>query len=322
MKNYNRLLLVLNYLMNQSDEDHLVTIKDINAFLSDYKLDADRETIAECIEELQESGYDIKCVRSTQNRYYIHSRPFSVAEVKLLVDAVQSSRFISEQQSREIIEKLSSLVGSYKGEILKRHLYIGSRAKSENKQLAKFVETIHNAITNKRKIRFHYYDYNSEKQKVLRRDGRWNNISPFDLIWNNDMYYIVGRGDHTDTILKYRIDRMADLEILDEPSLDAPEGYEVSGFFEKEFSMMAGNTTSVELLCNNRLMGSIIDKFGEDVHTEVVDEEHFKTTVDVAISGVFFGWVVASGGFMRIIGPKDVVDKFEETLKPYFPQKE
>lgn len=135
MKNYNRSILVLKYLHDKTDEDHLATIKDINDNLAKQELDADRGTIADCIKELQEAGYDICCVRSTQNRYYMSSRPFTLAEVKLLVDAVQSSRFISEQKSREIVGKLSTLVGSYKADILKRHLYIGSRAKPENPNL-------------------------------------------------------------------------------------------------------------------------------------------------------------------------------------------
>lgn len=317
MKNYNRSLLVLKYLHDKTDEDHLATIKDINDSLSEQQLDADRGTIVDCIKELQEAGYDICCVRSTQNRYYMRSRPFTLAEVKLLVDAVQSSRFISEQQSRAIIEKLSTLVGSYKGEILKRQLYIGSRAKSDSPNLSEYIETIHTAITTNRKIIFHYFDYNAEKQKTLRRDGKWYYFSPFDLIWNNDMYYVVGCGDFKETVLKFRIDRMIDLSISEDERVSVPDGYDISDFFEKEFSMMAGNTSTVELLCENRLMGSVIDKFGEDVQTEVVDEGHFKATVDVELSGVFFGWVIASRGAMRITGPEDVVATFEDSILPY-----
>lgn len=202
MKNYNRSLLVLKYLHEKTDEDHLATIKDINDCLAEHQLDADRGTIVDCIKELQESGYDICCVRSTQNRYYMRSRPFTLAEVKLLVDAVQSSRFISEQQSREIVEKLSTLVGSYKADILKRHLYIGSRVKPENPNLIDYIERIHKAVTKNKKVTFRYFDYNAEKQRSLRRDGKIYHLSPFDLIWNNDMYYVVGVGNHNDTLLK------------------------------------------------------------------------------------------------------------------------
>ncbi len=317
MKNYNRSLLVLKYLHDQTDEDHLVTIKEINDCLKKDQLDADRETVADCIKELQESGYDIVCVRSTQNRYYMRSRPFTLAEVKLLVDAVQSSRFISEQQSREIVEKLSTLVGSYKADILKRRLYIGSRVKPENPNITEYIEIIHRAVTRNKKITFRYFDYNAEKQRSLRRYGKLYHLSPFDLIWNNDMYYVVGVGNHNDTLLKYRLDRMQELELSDEDRREVPEGYNIADFFEKEFSMMTGNISTVELLCENKLMGSIIDKFGADVQTEVIDPEHFKAIVSVELSGVFFGWVIASQGTMKIVGPEEVVSQFQDLIRSY-----
>lgn len=317
MKNYNRLLLILKYLHDNTDEDHTASIKDINEFLGKQYLDANRKTIVECIYELQEVGYDICCVRSTQNRYYMRTRPFTLAEVKLLVDAVQSSRFISEEQSREIVEKLSTIVGAYKGDILKRHLYIGSRAKSNNERLTEYVEKIQSAITNNQEVIFQYFDYTPDKQKTLRRDGKVYHFSPYDLIWNNDMYYVVGCGRHN-TVLKYRIDRMTNLELLDTDRFPMPEGYDISDFFEKEFSMMAGETCTVELLCNNELMGSIIDKFGEDVKTEIVDGERFKATVEVELSKTFYGWVFASAGSMKILSPESAIIGFKETALKFF----
>ena len=317
MKNYNRLLLILKYLHDNTDEDHTSSIKDINDFLSNHYLEADRKTVVECINELQEVGYDICCVRSTQNRYYMRTRPFTLAEVKLLVDAVQSSRFVSEEKSREIVEKLSTLVGAYKGDILKRHLYIGSRAKTNNERITEYVEKIQTAITNNKEVIFQYFDYMPDKQKTLRRDGKVYHFSPYDLIWNNDMYYVVGCGRHG-TVLKYRIDRMSNLELLDTDRYPMPEGYDISDFFEKEFSMMAGETCTVELLCNNELMGSIIDKFGEDVKTEIVDSDHFKTTVDVELSKTFYGWVFASAGSMKILSPEVAKDGFKETAQKFF----
>ena len=323
MKNYNRSLLVLKYLHNQTDEDHLASIKDINSYLYEYQLDGNRETIVDCIKELQEAGYDICCVRSTQNRYYMHSRPFTLAEVKLLVDAVQSSRFISEQQSREIIEKLASIVGTYKGDILKRQLYIGSRAKAENLHLSEYIEKIHTAITQNKKISFRYYDYDANKNKVLRRDGQSYVFSPFTLIWNNDMYYVVGCGDYyKDKVLKFRPDRMEGLEIVDEERVPTPESYDVSDFFEREFSMMAGELCEVELLCENKLMGSVVDKFGENVKTAPVDEEHFKVTVDVKLSSLFYAWVFASAGRMKIVSPSRAVNDFRIIALAYLKEDE
>ena len=156
MKNNKRSLFILKYLLEQSDENHLVTIANINEYLRQHDLDANRETISDCIKELQEVGYDILCIRSTQNQYYMRERTFSLAEVKLLVDAVQSSRFISEKQSLELIVKLAELVGSHKGEILKRHLYIESRAKMDNVGIMEYEDKIHQAIIENKQIKFKY----------------------------------------------------------------------------------------------------------------------------------------------------------------------
>lgn len=317
MKNSNRLLLILRYLTEQTDEKHLATIANINDFLKQYDLDANRETISDCIKELQEVGYDILCVRSTQNQYYMHERTFSLAEIKMLVDAVQSSRFISEEQSFELVSKLASLVGSHKGEILKRQLYIESRAKTDNTFIMEYVDKIHKAITDNKKIKFKYFDYSPSKEKRLRFDGYTYTLSPCVLLWNNDMYYVVGIYKDKANITKFRIDRMCDLEISEEQGAELPQDFDMSEFFEREFSMMNGALCRVELLCENKLMSSIIDKFGSDVQTEIVDEEHFKSIVDVNLSGNFYGWIIASSGKMRIIAPGGAVDEFNKIVSIY-----
>ena len=317
MKNNKRSLFILKFLTEQTDEKHLATITNINEYLRQYDLDANRETISDCIKELQDVGYDIFCVRSTQNQYYMRERPFSLAEVKLLVDAVQSSRFISEEQSLELVSKLADLVGSHKGEILKRHLYIESRAKTDNAGIMEYVDKIHQAITENRKIKFKYFEYNANKEKVLRYDGYTYTLSPCVLVWNNDMYYVVGIYKDKEDFAKFRIDRMCELIVTDEQGAELRADLDMSDFFEKEFSMMNGETCEVELLCENKLMSSIIDKFGDDVKTEIVDETHFKVIVDVDLSGNFFGWVFASKGKMQIITPERVKDEFQSIVDTY-----
>ena len=317
MKNNKRSLFILKYLLEQSDESHSVTIANINEYLRQHDLDANRETISDCIKELQEVGYDILCVRSTQNQYYIQERTFSLAEVKLLVDAVQSSKFISEEQSLELISKLADLVGSHKGEILKRHLYIESRAKTDNGGIMEYVNMIHQAIIDNKKIKFKYYEYNASKEKVLRYDGYTYTFSPCALVWNNDMYYVVGTYKDKEGFSKFRVDRMCELEMIDEQGTDIREYLDMSDFFEKEFSMMNGETCEVELLCENKLMGSIVDKFGIDVKTEIVDDEHFKAIVDVNLSGNFYGWVFASKGKMQILAPDWVRENFQGIINTY-----
>ena len=317
MKNNKRSLFILKYLTEQTDEKHLATITNINEYLRQYDLDANRETISDCIKELQDVGYDIFCVRSTQNQYYMRERPFSLAEVKLLVDAVQSSRFISEEQSLELVSKLADLVGSHKGEILKRHLYIESRAKTDNAGIMEYVDKIHQAITENRKIKFKYFEYNATKEKVLRYDGYTYTLSPCVLVWNNDMYYVVSIYKDKEDFAKFRIDRMCELIVTDEQGAVLRADLDMSDFFEKEFSMMNGETCEVELLCENKLMSSIVDKFGNDVKTEIVDEEHFKATVDVDLSGNFYGWVFASKGKMQILAPEWASEEFQGIVNAY-----
>lgn len=317
MKNNKRSLFILKYLTEQTDEKHLATITNINEYLRQYDLDANRETISDCIKELRDVGYDIFCVRSTQNQYYMRERPFSLAEVKLLVDAVQSSRFISEELSLELVSKLADLVGSHKGEILKRHLYIESRAKTDNTGIMEYVDKIHQAITDNRKIKFKYFEYNANKEKVLRYDGYTYTLSPCVLVWNNDMYYVVGVYKDKEGFAKFRVDRICELEITDEHGAELRGGLDMSAFFEKEFSMMNGETCQVELLCENKLMSSIVDKFGTDVKTEIVDDEHFKAIVGVNLSGNFYGWVLASKGKMQILTPDRARDEFQGIVDKY-----
>lgn len=317
MKNNKRSLLVLKFLTEQTDENHLATILQINDYLQQYELDANRETISDCIKELQEVGYDIFCVRSTQNQYYMRERPFSLAEIKLLVDAVQSSRFISKEQSMELVSKLADLVGSHKSEILKRHLYIESRAKTDSTDIMEYVDRIHHAIIEQRKVKFKYYEYNPNKEKVLRHGGQIYTVSPYVLVWNNDMYYVVGFYEEKNRVSKFRIDRMCELVLTEEQVEDIQNDLNMSDFFEKEFSMMNGELCEVELFCENKLMGSIIDKFGVDVKTEIVDEEYFKVIVEVNLSGNFYGWVFASQGAMRITYPTWVKENFRRIVNSY-----
>ena len=317
MKNNKRALFILKFLAQQTDEKHLATIAQINDYLQQYELDANRETISDCIKELQEAGYDIFCVRSTQNQYYMRERPFSLAEVKLLVDAVQSSRFVSKEQSIELVSKLADLVGSHKSEILKRHLYIESRAKTDSADIIDYMDRIHHAIIEQRKVKFKYYEYNPNKEKVLRYGGQIYTVAPYVLVWNNDMYYVVGFYEEKDRVSKFRIDRMCELTLSEEQAEDIQNDLNMSDFFEKEFSMMNGKLCEVELLCENKLMSSIIDKFGADVKTEIVDANHFKVIAEVNLSDNFYGWVFASGGSMQITSPAWVRDEFHGIVTTY-----
>ena len=219
--------------------------------------------------------------------------------------------------SEQLIEKLADEAGEHLGEALRRQFYVYQRAKTENDEVCTAVELLNRAISCGKKISFRYYDYTVQKERVLRRDGKKYHLSPFALLWNNDQYYLIGCDDTHDGIVKYRLDRLTNIEMLDETALKAPADFDISAFFEKEFSMMGGELCEVELLCENPLVGSVIDKFGTNVDVEPADDEHFRVKVEVPLTGTFFGWVFASAGAMKIIGNEKAVAEFKQLLQQY-----
>ena len=200
---------------------------------------------------------------------------------------------------------------------MKRHLYIDSRSKATNESIYLNVDRIQAAITERKKISFCYFDYSPSKERVLRHGGQIYLVSPFAMLWNNDTYYLVGFHDHRQQIAKFRVDRIVQMEVTDEAAVRKPKGFDVSEFFTQEFSMLNGKECMVTLLCENILMNSIIDRFGEDAPTQIVDKNHFTVEATVDLSSNFYGWVFASAGKMRIVEPQEAVDGFFRMLESF-----
>ena len=318
MRKPNRTLWVLKYLWEQTDDEHPATIADITAYLeSQGQTVKDYRVIQADIAELASMGIDIVEDRSRHYEYSIGTRHFEVPEVKLLVDAVQSSRFISQKKSKALIKKLSAFVGPQDANIIKRQLYVDQRFKATNEGIMRIVDSVQDAIAAKTKVTFQYYDYSPQKKKVARHDGAFYVVSPYSLIWNGDNYYMVGHSEDKDQVQKFRMDRIDHLSMVDEPCVKPPKDYSVGDFFSQEFSMMSGKETDVELLVENDLMNNIIDHFGERVRTEVVDEGHFKAHVTVGLSPTFYGWLFASKGKIKILNPKEAKDEFYYIIDSY-----
>ncbi len=311
----NRTLIILKYLWETTDESHPVSLADISEYLKQHEISADPRTLRKDIEQLTEFGVDIVIDRKVQNLYHVASRHFEAPEVKLLIDAVQSARFITPRKSKELVNRLSVFVAPGDTALLKRHLYIDSRSKATNESIYLNVDRIQTAITERKKISFCYFDYSPSKKRVLRHDGQVYSVSPFAMLWNNDTYYLVGFHDHRQHITKFRVDRIVQMEITDEPAVKKPKDFDVSEFFTQEFSMLNGKECTVTLLCDNVLMNSIIDRFGEDVRTQTVDTDHFSVQVTVNLSSNFYGWVFASAGKMKIMGPREAVEGFRKMLE-------
>ena len=313
----NRILITFKYLWETTDESHPVSLADISAFLKQREITADPRTLRKDIEQLIEFGVDIVKDRRVQNLYHVATRHFEAPEVKLLIDAVQSARFITPRKSNALVNRLSSFVAPGDTALLKRHLYIDSRSKATNESIYLNVDRIQTAITEHKRISFCYFDYAPSKERVLRHGGQVYSVSPFAMLWNNDTYYLVGFHDHRQQITKFRVDRIVQMEITDEAAVKRPKDFDVSEFFTQEFSMLNGKECMVTLLCENILMNSIIDRFGEDVPVQTVDAAHFSAQVTVDLSSNFYGWVFASAGKMKIAEPQEAVEGFRKMLESF-----
>lgn len=260
---------------------------------------------------------DIVKDRRVQNLYHVASRHFEAPEVKLLIDAVQSARFITPRKGRALVKRLSSFIAPGDAALLERNLYIDSRVKAINEGVYISVDRIQTAIAERKKIAFCYFDYSPSKERVHRHDGQVYSVSPYALLWNNDIYYLVGFHDHRQQVAKFRVDRIDGLKVTQKAAVQKPKDFDVSAYFTQEFSMLNGEECKVRLLCENLLMNSIIDRFGEDVATQVVDDNHFSVEATVDLSSNFYGWVFASAGKMRIVEPQEAVKGFHRMLESF-----
>lgn len=313
MKNESQqaLLLLRQYLHQQTDEQHPVSVTDILAFWQQHGIQAGRKSVYTDIELLQNAGMDIVCVKSSQNKYFVGQRLFELPELKLLVDAVESSRFITEKKSTALIKKLGHLTSTAQAEQLNRRIYMGGTPKPENESIYYNVDTIHNAVQKKQQITFQYFEYTPKKEKILKHDGYKYRFSPYAMIWNRDCYYAVGWSEKHGKIAQFRVDRMTAVEPLEHTAVQTPD-FDPAEYVRKVFGMYPDNLCTVELLCDNEVMRSVIDRFGENVRTETVDEQHFRATVEVAPSPPFFSWVFTFSGKIRIVSPAAVLEEMRD----------
>ena len=310
-----RPLYLAKILYEQTDEEHyLTTVQLINILEEKYGISAHRQTIKSEIELLRKFGIEIEEVKSVQNRYNICSREFENSELKLLIDAVESAKFITARKSKELVAKLSSLAGDYGAEKLKRNVCCEGRIKSDNERIYIIVDTINEAINEGKKISFPYFQYNVKKQHQLKHDGEAYVLSPLHLVWNGDFYYLVGVAEDN-TIRNFRVDRIAKCPtILEENSSQAPEDFNIDDYINTTFRMFNAEHTDVELLCDNDVIDLIIDRFGENIKITEAATENFKITVNVATSHIFYSWIFGFGGKVIILGPDAVREEYVSML--------
>ena len=312
-----KILYVMDYLLKRSDENHPVTVAQLIGELESHGISAERKSIYDDLESLREYGLDILQTGSGKNSgYYVASHEFELPELKLLVDSVQSSKFITYKKTLSLIKKIESLTSVYDAQLLRRQLYVKNRIKTMNESIYYNVDELHRGIAENRKIRFHYFEYTVRKERRFRRNGAWYVLSPYALSWDDENYYLVGFDSEAGIIKHFRVDKMADIEVTEEPR-DGEEIYaalDMGVYARKTFGMFTGEETSVRLRFEKDLVGAVIDRLGRDVMLVPDGEDHFTVRTNVIVSPQFFAWVLGFGNKAKILEPESVVRKLREHL--------
>ena len=310
-----KLLLLLHIFQRESDENHPLSVPKLLDKLQANGILAERKSVYADVEILRKQGYDIVLQRG--RGYYLGERNFQLAELKLLVDAVQSSRFITVKKSHELIHKLEQQTSAYGAQTLQRQVFVAGRVKSMNESVYYNIDAIHNAINEKRQITFRYFDYNICGRKVLRHNGAIYQMSPYALLCSDENYYQTAYDGKAQEIKHFRVDKMLDIQVT-ELSRDGEEIYEsfdLGRYASIHFGMFKGEERDVLLRCKNCFSHVIIDRFGEAVHITPEDDSHFTALVQVAVSPQFYGWIFGLGDGVTILGPVDVARGMKEQLE-------
>ncbi len=313
-----KLYRLAQIMMEKTDEEHYITMPEIMESLNAYGVTADRKTIYNDLKDLEDLGIEVEG-EPVGNRYHYHvvSRTFELPELKLLVDAIQSSKFITERKTNELIKKLEKLVSKYDAMKLQRQVYVSGRIKTMNESIYYTVDAIHNAISENKKIKFQYFQWNVKKEMELRHGGAFYYVSPWGLSWDDENYYLVGYDSEAEMIKHYRVDKMLRISMTEE-TREGKEFFkklDMADYAKKSFGMFGGKEQQVKLQVENSLAGVIIDRFGKDVMMRPLDEKYFIANVDVRVSNQFLGWVASLGDGVKIVGPDEVVEQMKKEVE-------
>ncbi len=305
-------ILVIRDLLLETDEQHPMTVQDLIDKLRERGIEAERKSVTDDLLTLADYGMDIESLAVGKRKgYYLASRTFEPAELKMLVDSVQAAKFLSPKKTMQLIKKLAALSSRGEAALLKRQLYLSDRGKTDNESVFYNIDAIHGAITEDREITFVYWQYDLSKKRVPRKSGARYRVSPFALVWDDEFYYLIAYDAEDARIKHYRVDKMNRITIGDagRQGKDAFSALDMSVYTSRNFSMFAGEEADVVLDCDAGLIGVIIDRFGTDVSIHP-DGDRFTAFVKVAVSEQFFGWVAALGGAVRIVSPQPVKEQF------------
>ena len=308
-----KLLRLYNILMHQSDEDHPIPVPELIRELERWDIKAERKSIYDDLDALAELGVDVQSRKGRSPGWFIGERDFELAELKLLVDAVQSSRFITKKKSDALIRKLERLASTHQARQLQRQVYVDRRVKAMNESIYYNVDKLHTAIARNNAITFQYFDYDMKKEKVFRHDGALYRVSPYGLIWNSENYYLVAFDSATQQMRHYRVDKMTQIELTEEKRQGGSE-FDVADYAQKHFGMYSGDEVTMTLRFRRSMVNVVLDRFGQDVMLIPDGDEHFTVALPLVMSPQFFGWLFGLGDGVRLIAPAQAVDAYRAQI--------
>lgn len=310
-----KLLLLQRFLEENTDAEHPATMEQILSWLEHNAEVSNRKTVYEDLAYLRDLGLDVQSVRiGRQMGYYIGQRAFALSELKLLVDAVQSSKFITESKSMSLIGRIEKLGSVHQARQLRHQVWVRGRIKTMNESIFANVDRISAAIESNRQITFRYFTWNVKRERVFRRDGQRYEASPWALLLDNENYYLLAR--EGGTMKHFRVDKMLDIRLSEKPrdGREAFDGLNMAAYTDSHFGMFSGEIVRVKLCMDNSLAGVAIDQFGPDAMLIPCGEDRFTVTIQTAVNVQFFGWLLGLGDRAKILEPQSAIDLMKAHL--------
>ena len=318
-----KILYLMKILLEKTDEENTITLNEMITELEHSGITAERKSIYDDIEVLCQYGIDIATRKTKTTDYFVANRLFELPELKLLVDAVQCSKFITHKKSNELIKKIESLASMHQATQLQRQVYVTNRVKTMNESIYYNVDKLHLAIAENRQVSFRYFVYTVDKEKKFRKNGDKYITSPYALSWNDENYYLISFSEKYGDFTHYRVDRMTDIEINDQARAMLPDGerFNIADYSKKVFNMFGGEEDTVKIQFDNSLINVVIDRYGKEITIEKADDKSFIIRINVAVSSAFFAWLFQFGDKVKLLSPESVVEKYlemvQETINNY-----
>lgn len=322
-----KLLFLSDIFTRQTDCEHVYSANELCDLLSEYGVTCERKSIYSDIEALKEFGMDIVNVRSPKRGYYLNERKFDIAEVRLLIDAVQAAKFISSKKTKALIYKIGSLLSEYQEEELREQIYVESTFKSEKEDIYDVIKALDVAVKKGEQVQLTYSKRKLENRYLKKAEGKVFIVNPYALLWSNDHYYLVCNNDKYNNLMHLRLDRISDIKALGirakhfSKVSKYTDKFDSADYSNKIFNMFTGESGQVELCCDNKLIDDILEKFGDEIPLKIYDKDHFTFKADVELSSGLISWIMQYGADIRVISPKSlsdaIIEKTKEILSVY-----